>query len=65
LSIYIFQIIHIQFVHFFCSSKRNEPKKKTPEMTTLAQSCACYTSHIGATDRAEVRAISGLLARFS
>jgi hypothetical protein len=47
-------------VHFFCSSKRNEPKKRAPEMTTSAKTGACYTSLYGATVLAEVRAISGL-----
>jgi hypothetical protein len=48
------------YVHFFCSSKRNEPKKKRPEMITSAFFSARYTSLIGATKKAEVRTISGL-----
>jgi hypothetical protein len=47
-------------VHFFCSSKRNEPKKRRPEMPTSAKTGACYTGLVGATVLAEVRAISGL-----
>jgi hypothetical protein len=31
-----------------------------PEMTTSSRPCARYTSRVGATGRAEVRAISGL-----
>jgi hypothetical protein len=49
-------------VHFFCSSKRNEPKKKRPEMTTSAKTGACYTCLVGATVLAELRTISGLPA---
>jgi hypothetical protein len=44
---------------FFCSSKRNEPKKKSPEMPTSAFLGARYTSLIGATKKAAVRTISG------
>jgi hypothetical protein len=47
-------------VHFFCSSKRNEPKKRAPEMPTSSKTGACYTGLIGATVLSEVRAISGL-----
>jgi len=47
-------------VHFFCSSKRNEPKKKRPEMPSSVKMVACYTSLIGATILPEVRAISGI-----
>jgi hypothetical protein len=50
-------------VHFFCPSKRNEPKKRRPEMTTSTHPYARYTSHIGATGWVEVRAISGLPTR--
>jgi hypothetical protein len=49
----------ISIVHFFCSSKRNEPKKKSPEMPTAAFLGARYTCHIGATKKAAVRSISG------
>jgi hypothetical protein len=52
------------FVHFFCSSKRNEPKKKRPEMTTTAKTGACYTGLNGATVLAVVRTISGLPSRY-
>ena len=48
------------FVHFFCPSKRNEPKKKRREMITSAKTFARYTGHIGTTVLPEVRAISGL-----
>jgi hypothetical protein len=34
-------------------------QKRAPEMTTSAFFSACYTSLIGATKKAEVRAISG------
>jgi len=53
----------IEIVHFFCSSKRNEPKKKRPEMITSAKTGARYTCLNGATVLAEVRAISGLPTR--
>jgi hypothetical protein len=46
-------------------SKRNEPKKRTPEMLTSAKTGACYTGHIGATVLSEVRAISGLPSRLN
>jgi len=52
--------IHDLSVHFFCSSKRNEPKKRRPEMPTSAKTGACYASLNGATVLAEVRTISGL-----
>jgi hypothetical protein len=55
--------IYWDYVHFFCSSKRNEPKKRRPEKPTSALSCACYTGFIGATERAEVRTFSGLPSR--
>jgi hypothetical protein len=38
-------------------------QKKAPEMTTSTRPCACNTSHIGATGRAEVRTISSLPSR--
>jgi hypothetical protein len=47
-------------IHFFCSSKRNESKKRRPEMTTSTKTGACYTSLDGATVLVEVRTISGL-----
>jgi len=43
------------FFHFFCSSKRNETKKRRPEMTTSACLSARYTSLKGTTKQAEVR----------
>jgi hypothetical protein len=52
-----------RFVHFFCSSKRNEPKKRALEMLTSSKTGACYTSHIGATVLHEVRTISGMPSR--
>src|SRR5664280_1374249 len=51
--------LEIISVHFFCSSKRNEPKKRAPEMPTSAKTGACYTGLIGATVLSEVRTISG------
>jgi hypothetical protein len=51
------------YFHFFCPSKRNETKKKRPEMITFAWPYARYTSHIGATGQSKVRAISGLPTR--
>jgi len=51
-------------VHFFCSSKRNEPKKRAPEMPTSAKTGASYTGLIGATVLAAVRTISGLPSRY-
>jgi hypothetical protein len=63
---YIFSFIF--FVHFFCSSKRNEPKKRAPEMTNLTRPYARYTNP-PATGRVKFRtpdrsgqAISGLPA---
>jgi hypothetical protein len=53
----------IDLVHFFCSSKRNEPKKRSPEMPTSAKTGACYTSLDGATVLAEVHTISGFPSR--
>jgi len=50
-------------VHFFCSSKRNEPKKKRPEMKNFVHTYARYTSLIGATVWPKFRAISGLPTR--
>jgi hypothetical protein len=47
------------FVHFFCSSKRNEPKKKSPKMPTSAFLSAHYTSLNGATKKSAVRTIFG------
>ena len=47
-------------VHFFCSSKRNEPKKRRPETTTSACLSARYTKPLHSTKQAEVRAVSGL-----
>ena len=47
-------------VHFFCPSKRNEPKKRRPETISLSFRCACYTGLIGATLQAKLRAVSGL-----
>ena len=35
------------------STKLNEPKKRTPEMTNSPWTCACYTCLIGATGRCE------------
>jgi len=55
--------IYKYYVHFFCSPKRNEPKKKRPEMPTSAKTGACYTGLIGATVLAAVRTISGLPSR--
>jgi hypothetical protein len=55
----------IEIVHFFCSSKRNEPKKKRPEMPTPAFLSARYTSLNGATKKAVVRAISGFATTVS
>ena len=52
--------IQNEFVHFFCSAKRNEPKKMAPEMTTSAKTGACYTGLNGSTVFTEVRTISGL-----
>jgi hypothetical protein len=46
-------------VHFFCLPKRNEPKKRAPEMPTSAKTGACYTGLNGATVLAAVRTISG------
>jgi len=48
-----------QDVHFFCSSKRNEPKKKSPEMPTSVKMGARYTS-FRTTILPEVRTISVL-----
>ena len=53
------------FVHFFCSSKRNEPKKRSPEIPTAVKTGACYTGLIGATVFAAVRTISGLPSRLN
>jgi hypothetical protein len=53
------------YVHFFCSSKRNEPKKRAPEMPTSNKTGACHTGLIGATVLSEVRAISGLFPRLN
>jgi hypothetical protein len=50
-------------VHFFCSSKRNEPKKKRPETISLPFRYARYTGLIGATLQAKLRAVSGLPPR--
>jgi hypothetical protein len=50
-------------VHFFCFSKRNEPKKRSPEKTTSAFLAARYTGLKGATKKAEVRTFSGLPTR--
>jgi hypothetical protein len=36
-------IIFNHILHFFCSSKRNEAKKRRPEMITSAFFSACYT----------------------
>src|SRR5664280_1755438 len=52
------------FVRFFCSSKRNEPKKRAPEMLTSAKTGACYNGLIGATVLSEVRAIWLRRARY-
>jgi len=46
------------YVHFLLVQKMNQ--KRAPEMTNSARTYACYTSFIGATVRAEFRAISGL-----
>jgi hypothetical protein len=56
----LFLVSQMHNVHFFCFSKRNEPKKKSPEMITSAKTGARYTGLNGATVLAEVRAISGL-----
>jgi hypothetical protein len=50
-------------VHFFCSSKRNEPKKRSPEMPTSDKTGARYTGLIGAIVLSEVRTISVLPSR--
>src|SRR5664280_1154860 len=50
-------------VHFFCSSKRNEPKKRAPEMPTSAKTGACDTGQNGAIVLSAVRTISGLPSR--
>ena len=47
------------FVHFFCSSKRNETKKRRPEMTNLNRPYARYTNP-PATGQFKFRTISGL-----
>jgi len=49
------------FVHFFCSPKRNESKKKGPEKTTSAcLSAMCTKPFSRTTKQAEVRTFSGL-----
>jgi hypothetical protein len=53
-----------QYVHFFCSSKRNEPKKRAPEMTNFVHTYARYTGLIGATVWPKFRAISGLPSHY-
>jgi hypothetical protein len=40
-------------VHFFCSSKRNEPKKRAPETKNSDFLSACYAGHKGATKKPE------------
>ena len=57
-------ITFIMLVHFFCSSKRNEPKKRAPEMTNFVHTYARYTGLIGATVWPKFRAISGLPSRY-
>jgi hypothetical protein len=45
--------------------KRNEPKKRAPEMKNLNRPYARYTGHIGATGQFKFRTISGLPTRGS
>jgi hypothetical protein len=49
------------FLHFFCFSKRNEAKKKSPKMPTSAVFSARYTGYRYAAPRkaAAVRTIFG------
>ena len=61
---YFVSFIHIYYsARFFCPSKRNEPKKKSPEMTNFVHTYARYTGLIGATVWPKFRAISGLPTR--
>ena len=59
-SLVIYLFVQRLNVHFFCPSKRNEPKKRRQETISLPFSCACYTGLIGATLQAKLRAVSGL-----
>ncbi len=55
-----FLCLEIINVHFFCSSKRNEPKKRAPEMTNFVHTYARYAGLNGATVWLKFRTISGL-----
>jgi hypothetical protein len=46
----------------FAVPKRNEPKKRAPEMTNSTRTYARYTLPLRSNVRAELRAISGLPA---
>jgi hypothetical protein len=50
---------HAPIVHFFCSSKRNEPKKRAPETKNSGFLSACYAGLKGATKKPEFHTVSG------
>jgi hypothetical protein len=58
--VFEYDFIYLDYVHFFCSSKRNEPKKRRPEKTTTPCLSARCTSLKGATKQGVVRTFSGL-----
>ena len=60
LPLYLFFLL---LCSFFCSSKRKEPKKRSPEKTTTPCLYARYTGHKGATKQCAVRTFSGLPPR--
>jgi hypothetical protein len=47
------------FILTFFSSPKESNKEKAPETISLDFSCACYTSHNGATPKSKLRALSG------